>query len=599
MPTFRRPSVRLWQTELFVIVIVVAILILSVSLSQDLQRTLKTLGETEQLSDASALAVQLSPYFPLTAESRVSMRDQVHRFRLIYGGDVWVYGADAALIDSAASGGPPASVLDQARRQGLVDAPPYSSMTLQPGGYAVAGKAVYDGSGRKVASVVIASPVTSSLAVLNAVRDRLWITFWIALIVSGLLGLAFAEFIGRRVRGMSRAAAAIAAGDFDQQLPTGLVPDEIFELTESYNRMAATLGQVFAALHEREQEIAAVVESMGEGVVAFDPAGTVRVINPEAALLLALQGDRAEIAGRDLGELTDVTPITDLVERGLAGSAVSGTAVLGDRTVLLHCTPIAPVDGEGGGAVLLMGDITEQKRLEEAQRRFVANASHEMRTPITALKGMLELLQGGAKDDREVRDDFLKTMSLEVDRLGRLVADLLTLAQLEAGTLTLHREPVPVAGLLREVATVMVPLANAGGVHLAVDVADAPLEADCDRDRIMQVLIGFVDNALKHSPAGSTVTLTAAPRDAKVTLEVRDQGPGIDPEAAGHLFERFFRIDDSRDTPRGTGLGLAIAKEIVEVHDSTIDVVSHPGKGAAFRFDLPLVDQPKEERRGT
>ena len=211
-----------------------------------------------------------------------------------------------------------------------------------------------------------------------------------------------------------------------------------------------------------------------------------------------------------------------------------------------------------------------------------------MRTPITALKGMLELLDGGAKDDREVRDDFLKTMALEVDRLGRLVSDLLTLAQLEAGSLTLHREPVPVRPLFAEIATVMRPLADRFGVELALDVATGPLDTDCDRDRIMQVLLGFVDNALKHSPAGSTVTLRARPHDGMVSLEVEDHGVGIGPEAIPRLFERFFRVDESRAVPRGTGLGLAIAKEIVETHESVIEVDSRPGEGSTFRFDLPL-----------
>jgi len=587
MLRLRRPSVRLWQTELFVIVIVVAILILSVSLSQDLQRTLKTLGESERLSDVSALAVQLGTDFPLTPESRASLSERVHQFRLIYGDQIWVYAPDGTVIESAAAGGPPQSVLTQARIGGYWDAPPYSNMTLGLGGYAVAGKAIYDPTGAKVGSVVIAGPVTKSLAVLDAVRNRLWVTFWIALIVSGLLGLGFAEFIGRRVRQMTKAAAAIADGDFDQQLPTGYIPDEIFELAESYNRMATTLGEVFSALHDREQEIAAVVESMGEGVIAFDPDGMVRVINPEALLLLGLDDDREDVAGRHVAALTAVDSIVTLVGRGLAGSAASDTAVLGDRTVLLHVTPIASADGGTSGAVLLMGDVTEQKRLEEAQRRFVANASHEMRTPITALKGMLELLDSGAKDDREVRDDFLKTMALEVDRLGRLVTDLLTLAQLEAGGLTLHREPVPVRALFAEIVTVMRPLADPRDVRLEIDVSDEPL-ADCDRDRILQVLLGFVDNALKHSPSGETVTLHARPHEGAVSFEVQDRGVGIGPEAIPRLFERFFRVDESRAVPRGTGLGLAIAKEIIEAHDSAIEVESRLGEGSTFRFDLPL-----------
>lgn len=587
MVRLKRPSVRLWQTELFVLVIVVAMLILSVSLSQELQRTLRRLEETERLSNVSALATQLGGDFPLTEQSRATLRDHIHQFRLIYGDGVWLYGPDGTLIDSSHGDGPFPALLERARISGFVDAPPYSDMTLAPGGFSIAGKAVYDRSGRKVASVVIASPVTRYLLVVNAVRDRLWVTFWIALTISGLLGFGFAEFIGRRVRQMSRAAAAIAGGDFDQQLPTGLVPDELYELAESYNRMALTLGQTFAALHAREREIAAVVESMGEGVVAIGPEGTIRVINPEAVLLLGLERTPAEVRGLPAGELTDVATIAGMIESGLAGATATQTVVLGERTILLNSTPIPSPDA-GVGVVLLMSDVTEQKRLEETQRRFVANASHEMRTPITALKGLLELLDGGAKNDAEVRDDFLKTMQLEVDRLGRLVADLLTLAQLEAGSLTLHREPVSMPDLVREVVTVMRPLADRSKVTLATDVPAPPLDVDCDKDRIAQVLLGFTDNALKHTQSGGTVTLRATPHEDSVTLEVRDDGAGIDPQAIPHLFERFYRFDEPRTAPKGTGLGLAIAKEIVEAHGSTIEVESQPGEGASFSFELPL-----------
>jgi len=583
----RRTSVRLWQTELFVIVIVVAILVLSVSLSQGLQTTLTRLGQTDHLIDTSALASQLSAEFPLTAESRVRLHNAVIGFRQLYGDDVWIYAPDGTLIDSVNAGGPPASALLTARTEGLKGAPSYSAMVLKPGGYVLAGTAVYDSAHRTVAVVVASGSVRQSLAVLDTVREQLWNTFWVALIVSGLLGLGFAEFIGRRVRRMSRAAAAIAAGDFDQQLPTGLIPDEIFDLAESYNRMAATLGEAFSSLHEREQEIAAVIESMGEGVVAFDALGTVRVANPEAVLLLDVADPPAALAGRTVRELTADEGVRALVERGLAGPAVSDTVALGGRTVLLHSTPILSADGALEGTVLLLSDITEQRRLEEAQRRFVADASHEMRTPISALKGLLELLTGGAKDDPKVRDDFLRTMTLEVDRLGMLVADLLMLAQLDAGNVVLRRAPAPVAELLDDVATVMRPLALHAGVALVVDAPDPDVAADCDRDRVVQVLVGFVDNALKHSGGQGTVTLRAHAHDGVVTFSVCDEGAGIDPAQIPRLFDRFFRVDESRAVPRGTGLGLSIAKEIIDAHGSAIEVHSSLGSGATFAFDLP------------
>ncbi len=587
MPRAARPSVRLWQTELFIVVIVVAILVLSASLSQGLQRTLRDLGKRDQLHDASALASQLGRDFPLTVESLATLREQVRQFRQIYGDDVWVFDIDGSVIHTEGEGSPREDVLEEARIEGLADSPPYSEMVLRSDGYVVAGKAIYDVDGRRAASLVTVGQVTDSMAVLDAVRGRLWTTFWVALIAAGLLGLGFAEFIGRRVRRMSVAAAAIANGDFDQRLPTGLVPDEIHELAESYNRMAVTLGQTFSTLREREQEIAAVVESMGEGVMALDAEGTIRVVNPEAALLLGLSRSDEDILDRHIADLTADETIRRLVESGLRGSVASDTAVLGERTVLVRATPIESAEGATEGVVLLMGDITERKKLEEAQRRFVANASHEMRTPISALKGLLELLDSGAKDDAEVRDDFLRTMSLEVDRLGRLVADLLTLAQLEAGGLTLHREPVPVTELLQDIAATMQPLADRSEVALVVDAPSEPIEALCDRDRITQVLVGFVDNALKHTESGRSVTLRATPHAASVALEVQDEGVGIEPDVIPRLFDRFFRADESRATPKGTGLGLSIAKEIIEAHQSSVMVESRPEHGATFRFDLP------------
>ncbi len=149
--------------------------------------------------------------------------------------------------------------------------------------------------------MVIASSVASELAILAAVRGRLWITFWISLVVAGLMGFGFSELISRRVRAMSKAAAAIADGDFEQRLPTGVAPDEIYDLAVSYNQMAEKLGDAFSAVQEREREIAAVVESMAEGVVAFDSAGTVRVINPGAVQLLDAAGGRPDRAAGTRG----------------------------------------------------------------------------------------------------------------------------------------------------------------------------------------------------------------------------------------------------------------------------------------------------------
>jgi signal transduction histidine kinase len=378
---------------------------------------------------------------------------------------------------------------------------------------------------------------------------------------------------------------AIAAGDFEQQLPTGMVPDEIQDLAESYNSMAATLGEAFGAIQESRSQIAAVVEFMAEGVLALDAAGMVRVINPEAGRLLAVQGD--DVLGAPVEDVTDEEDVLEIVRGGLAGASATQTVSIGQRVVLLHCTPLLHPDGEVDGAVLLLADVTERHRIEDAQRRFVADASHEMRTPIAALKGILELLADGAKDVPEVRDDFIDTMQAEADRLGRLVADLLTLAQLEAGNMRLKVAPEYVSDLLGDVANVMQTLAEQAGVALKVEAPGDDVRVLADRDRVVQVLLSFTDNALKHSPAGTTIHLRAEAQGDTVRLGVSDEGPGIEPEEIARVFERFYRADAARPGGGGTGLGLAIAKEIVEAHGSTIDVESTPGTGTTFGFELP------------
>lgn len=586
MPGRFGASFRVWQTGLFMVVIVIAILILSGSLSAGLKLTLTEMGKSAELRDTTALALRLESDFPLTGEGLASIQQTIGEYRRIYNSGVWVYDERGTLLQSSFDSAPADADLEAARREALLNPEGHASMDLSPGGLVIASKTILGSGGEKTGIVVTASPVTASLGVLEAVRNRLWVTFWISLTIASLVGFTFSELIGRRARAMSDAAAAMADGDFDRRIQIGFAPDEIYDMTVSYNRMADHLGQAFAAVQEREQEISAVVASMAEGVVAFDAAGSIRIVNPEAARLLGSSAE--ELVGRTAEEVLRGERVLAVVASGLGGTNAEATVSLGDSAVLLHCTPLFDEGGEVEGAVLVLADITERFRIEEAQRRFVADASHELRTPTAALSGILELLEDGAKDDEAVRDDFIHTMRIEVDRLGRLIADLLTLARLESGSLRLKLAPVPVEALASDVTGVMRALADQVGVTLAVELPEGDVEVLADRDRIEQVLLGFLDNALKHSPQGSTIHLSTTPEGSSVLLQVRDEGPGIEPDKLRHVFDRFYRADVSRGGGQGTGLGLAIAKEIVEAHDSTIEVDSSPGNGATFSFRLPL-----------
>ncbi|MBE0417705.1 MAG: PAS domain-containing protein [Coriobacteriia bacterium] len=582
----RKASIRFWQTGLFIVVIVVAMLILSGSLSAGLQATLTGMGKANEVRNASALVRRLEPDFPVTAESRERMRQVLIEYRSIYGAGIWVYDRTGTLVESSYDTAPSDTALAEARDTALADISPYATMDLRPNGWVIAARTILDPTGAREGVVVTASPVDDSLRILDAVRDRLWVTFWISLVVAGLLGFAFSDLIRRRIRRMLDVAAAIAEGDFEQRVPTGLVPDEVQDLALAYNRMAVKLGEAFGAIEESRRQIAAVVDSMAEGVVAFDSAGVVRVINPEATHLLGLPN--REVLGSPAEEVTVEAEVLEVVRAGLVGQSTARIVHLDQLTVLLNCTTLFDAEGEVDGAVLLLTDVTEQRRIEAAQRRFVADASHEMRTPIAALKGILELLADGAKDDPEVRDDFIVTMQVEADRLGRLVIDLLTLAQLDAGSLRLSQAPEWVTDLVGDVARVMHTLAEQADVVLAVEPPADDVQVIADRDRVVQVLLSFTDNALKHSGAGTTVHLRARRTEGGVVFEVADEGPGIETEQLSRVFERFYRANAARPGTGGTGLGLAIAKEIVEAHGSSIEVHSVPGEGTTFGFELPV-----------
>ncbi|PKQ29558.1 MAG: hypothetical protein CVT60_04760 [Actinobacteria bacterium HGW-Actinobacteria-10] len=585
MSSAGRGSIRFWQTGLFIIVIVVAILILSGSLSAGLKVTLTRMAETSETRNASSLARRLENELPLTVRGTGPIRDVVEEYRDVYGGGIWVYDRDGNLLESTYDNAPVDALLEAARLGAAGEAASFASSDLRPNGLVVAGKPLHGPDGEVLGTVVTASSADFAVAILQAVRDRLWVTFWISLVVAGLLGFGFAELMRRRMKAMSDAAAAIAAGDFEQRLPVAFVPGEIMDLAESYNAMAEELGVAFSEARESRRQIAAVVESMAEGLLALDSGGAVRVVNPEAVRLLSLPA--GDLTGRPVREFVNDQAVLAGIDSALAGKPASGTVELGPFVVLFNCTPLSDAGESIEGAVVLFADVTEQHRIEEAQRRFVADASHEMRTPIAALKGMLELLADGAKEVPEVRDDFIGTMQGEADRLGRLVADLLTLAQLESGSLHLKLERAFAADLLVDVARVMQNLAEQADVRLVVEALDPDARVEVDRDRLVQVLLSFTDNALKHSPPGAVIHLCARRLDGVVRFEVRDQGAGMTAEQIENVFERFYRADTARVAGAGTGLGLAIAKEIVEAHGSRIIVESAPGQGASFAFELP------------
>jgi signal transduction histidine kinase len=230
--------------------------------------------------------------------------------------------------------------------------------------------------------------------------------------------------------------------------------------------------------------------------------------------------------------------------------------------------------------------MCDLQRTLQARADLVTNVSHELRTPLTAVKGLVETLRDGAVDDLEVRDKFLASIEGETDRLIRLVNDLLTLSRADAQALTLHRERFDLTDLAQSCADELGAHASAQNVSINVEGPSAYIHADADR--IRQVLVNLLDNAIRYSPPGETVTVSVMPLPGSVAVSVQDHGPGIPPEEQSRVFERFYRADKSRARKGegGAGLGLAIAQTLVEAHGGRITLESTPGQGTTVRFSL-------------
>lgn len=575
-----RFSLRLWQTLLFITVIVVAMLTLSYSLISSTRQSVLRAGRAQLGKEVTSIALQIRPLMPHT-EHTTELSRQLAEFSTIYDVDVWLFDAQGREVITRRSRTQPGAALPAAVDAAIEDRG-YAVRLVQGGDEEMVGAGPVLRDGKVAAVIAVGDDGEDARAVLREAVRQITIAFWVALVVSGLLGAAFSEIIARQVRRLSDGALAIAQGKFDLRLK-GMFPDEVGELASSFNSMAERLGNAFETLSEQQREIAAVVETMAEGLIAVDDKLRVRLVNPAAAELLGKP--IAELEGKTLKEAVGAQGLAQPIETALGGRQVSETYDHNQRALLLHASPIRGTSGRPVGVVLILRDVTEQKHMEQAQRDFISHASHELRTPISSLRGFIELLEGGAKDDTTVRDRFLTTMDIEVDRLQRLIEDLFTLAQLDSGRLELKLARASTDEIVREVVSLVGPVAASADVVLTEEVEPNLPTVMCDRDRIAQVLLGLIDNALKHSRPGQTVTVFARRRHGAVRLGVTDMGPGIPRDETSRVFERFYRIPDAADK-RGAGLGLSIANEIMEGHDSTIGVESSPGRGATFYFDL-------------
>lgn len=448
-----------------------------------------------------------------------------------------------------------------------------------------------EASGEVVAVVRTATPLTAVDAALSHLYRSIFAGAAVVALVAALLGWCVSRHIARPVRQMREGAERFAAGDLSHKvLPSSTV--EFAAVAESMNRMAAELDDKLRTLTRERNRREAVLESMVEGVLAVDPQGRVIAVNTAVARLLGVAAD--DVVGASIEEVVRNPELQGVVRAVLEGEQpveADLTVEVGaeERYLQAHGSLLQAEDGAVAGAVIVVNDVTRLRRLEAVRRDFVANVSHELKTPVTSIKGFAETLADGAIDDPVTARRFLRIIAGQADRLNAIVEDLLSLSSLErAGD---GREVVVQETRLADVLTVAAEVcgikAEAKRITIEVECPD-DLVAEIDPPLVEQAMVNLLDNAIKYSSEGTTVTVSVTQTTDETVIAVRDEGVGIAREHLPRLFERFYRVDKARSRDLGgTGLGLSIVKHIAQVHGGTVSVESVVGRGSTFRLHLP------------
>ena len=437
---------------------------------------------------------------------------------------------------------------------------------------------VYDQDGTVSGAVFIIKQISRIQSAYQKLSDTLILTIILGMMVALLFVIISARATSKPLIEMANTAREMSKGNFTVRANEDL-SGESGILAHALNELCDNLSSTINQLRSEKSQLNSLLISFNDGVAAIDYAGQLTHFNP------ALQ--------KMFGTLDTETPLDVVPDGSIWGKfhEVLETQepqtlhykLPGDRMLWITIVPILSDDGECTGAVGLFKDVTEFEKLEQTRRDYVANVSHELRTPLTAIRGLLEPLADGMVKDDATRSRYYDIMMHEVQRLSRLITDLLQLSRLQSGTEYMEVSAVNTYELLEDVMLNYKVEAEQKGIHLILRADNVPY-AMTDRDRIEQVLVILIDNAMRYTPEGGSIEIAASDGDV-IVVSVSDTGCGIAPEELPHLFERFYKVDKSRKDG-GTGLGLSIAKQIIDMLGEQILVESEVGKGTCFSFTL-------------
>lgn len=395
----------------------------------------------------------------------------------------------------------------------------------------------------------------------------------LALALAGVVGYLAASLISRRISRLGVAAERLAAGNFDERIETR-VEDEVGSLGATFNTMAASLKGAFEQIRHEKERGSAILNGMTDAVVGVDKDLNAVFLNPRARELLESSDLDFQIRLQEV-----------LAKTRYSGPITEPEAMAGDRIIEIRAAPLED------GALAILRDVTEERRVQRAKAEFIANASHELKTPLTALSGYLEMLED--EQDERVRSEFLKDMRSQTDRLQSLARTLLDLSRLDANATTFRTEEVDLEDILHELRRDF----GYTGRPMSIHADDVP-PVVTDPIQLHRMLAILLDNALKYSSEDTPIDLDLSRDDGHAVISVTDRGCGIPESEIPHIFDRFYRAQGSSRAD-GTGLGLALAREITDHLGGNIQVQSHPGTGSTFSVALPLTADSRDGSRSS
>ncbi len=432
-------------------------------------------------------------------------------------------------------------------------------------------------------------PLTALTDRLSQLRAAVLLAAAVATLVALLLGFLHARRITRPLLEMAVVAEAIAGGNYDASMEIAS-DDELGTLGRTFNAMSRKLHHSLEMVEADRNKLTAILTSMVEGVVAVDRDERVVHINRVAGSLLGIVPD--DCIGRPLWEVSRIPELSEALAETLRSEQLVHRSIRlaghKDRILDLHASPLDAGGGVLAGAVMVLDDVTQLRRLETMRRDFFGNVSHELKTPVAAIHGLVETLIEDPEAPATIRKRFLNKIRNQSERLSNLVTDLLSISRLESGGGIGDLEPLDLEEVIDSITRSLTPTAEARQVTIATTCPEEPCWVLGDEEALRQAIGNLVQNAIKFSPPDGVVEVRVTTRSDIVSIEVEDHGIGIEPRHLERIFERFYRVDKARSRELGgTGLGLAIVKHTVLAMNGQVDVESTPGRGTVFRISLP------------